>query len=461
MLGTSVRLFEFNFVFHSLCFFSLFNTLSCGVQATPICRERGVSSRTIEPSQGTLYGQHYGMHPPKFQRERDCLTLSAAVPKRLRLHHASSISVFDGKYIFPSPWSHDFMLVFTATTSSMASVSTGAMSTVSCWLLSASASSTSCDPSSSASSSSTACTSSSTSAVASNSPHAEVGGTPGVETSNPASSPTPVGSSPVVPLLSPAIATVTASSVVTLSEGDTSSTAVTPLTCVPVIPPLVSPAVTSIFIPPAQEPPVATSTEGTAIPPAVTPPAVRLPTVPPASPQTPTIIRLPSPPAVPAPPVVIPSQGGPAAARPSVGGPGASVSGTSVPPSPAPLSTQATAASSANAQSQSSSQVISQPTSSPPPTQNNASTTKLPGSLIAIITVFSFLGLLSLTLGVIVFIRTKRSRMAQRQRVADVESRRLTPQNLSSRFSVSTTASVPVGQFRLSASLLLSSRAPA
>ncbi|OJA11738.1 hypothetical protein AZE42_02927 [Rhizopogon vesiculosus] len=413
MLGTFVRHFKFDFLFYSVCFLSLFNYLPWsfhGVQAAPLRRELGVSSDAIKFSPDAVPG------------------LLHAVIERVGLHRHR--------------WDAASPTTFDATTSVMAPLSTAAMPTASCSSPSTSASSTSWNPSSSTSSTSATCTSSSTSVVTSSS-QAEVGGPSVVGTSNLTSSPTPAGTSPVAPPASSETPTVTAPSWATLAS-------------VPAILSLGSPETSTVC--PTFTPPVVTSTEGTASPSVVTPLAVGYPTVSLASPETPTIILPPLPPAVPTLSVVIPSGDGPAAAGSSTGpaATGTSVSSTTSAPNPTSSSPPDTSTTSTNMQSHSSSQV-SQPTSSPLPVQNAVSTPNLSGGFIALVTVLSFLGLLSLTIGVFVFIRTRRSRMTQRQPLSDVETLiRTSQQDLSSRFSVSTIGSVP--QSRLSTLMMLASR---
>ncbi|OAX44819.1 hypothetical protein K503DRAFT_6518 [Rhizopogon vinicolor AM-OR11-026] len=410
MLGTFVRHFKSDFLFYSLCFLSLFNYLPWsfhGVQAAPLCRELGVSSDAIKFSPGAVPG------------------LLHAVIERVGLHRHH--------------WDAASPTTFDTTTPVMAPLSTAATPAVSCSSPSTSASSTSWNPSSSASSTSATCTSSSTSVVTSSS-QAEVGGSSVVGTSKLTSSPTPAATSPVAPPASSETLTVTASSRTTLAS-------------VPTILSLGSPETSTVC--PTFTPPVTTFTEGTASLPVVTLPAVGYPTVPLASPEAPTITL---PPAVPTPSVVIPSGDGPAAVGSSTDPAAAatSVSGTSSAPNPTSSPPPDTSATSTNMQSHSSSQV-SQPTSSPSPVQNAVSTPKFSGGFIALVTVLSFLGLLSLTIGILVFIRTRRSRMTQRQPIPDVETLIRTSQpNLSSRFSVSTIGSVR--QSRLSTLMMLASR---
>ncbi|KAG1783730.1 hypothetical protein EV702DRAFT_1055201 [Suillus placidus] len=205
--------------------------------------------------------------------------------------------------------------------------------------------------------------------------------------------------------------------------------------------PPVPPVVTSL---PPPVPPVVTSL----LPPV--PPVVTslLPPVPPVVtsllPPVPPVVTLSPSPVVPAASSVTTTSQS-AASSATVTSPAgrptstAIVSVTPVTPQPSPETTSTSSA--PNAQSVSSSQQpSSSPTLSPSARSDAVSSPQLAGPLIAIITVFSFLGTLSLILGVIVFFRTRRHRVAQTQRLE--EERQPSLPNLASRFSVSTTGSM-------------------
>ncbi|KAG2044215.1 hypothetical protein BDR03DRAFT_228231 [Suillus americanus] len=464
MLRTFTRLFNFNFVLYTLYFISLFNILSWslhGVQAAPVHlsagseeREIGVYPKASGLAPATVAGKNYA-----FKQYND-------------LHHVARDSGLDDDVVSAS------------TTSAMPFTSTGTTAVLSGSLPSTLDSSTILTQMFSVSSMSTpwassSTTSSCTSVVSSSSSQLEAGGSSVGGSGGPASSPIPMGTSPVTPPASsvtassfppavpPSVTTAEteyplsspvlgrpSSSMLSASQ-ETSS--VTTLSLAPGVPPSVTTVVSDcpsslpISVPSPATPPASSETPIVTFPlPIVT---SLIPPVPPVitsfPPPIPPVITSHLPPVVtPSPSPVVPaassvtttSQSAASPATPA-GRPTSTVAVSVTPVTPEPSPTTTSTSSTPNAQSNSSSQqASSSPTSSPSVQSDAASSPQLAGSLIAIITVISFLGTFSLILGVIVFFRARRRRITQTQLLE--EERQPSPPNLSSRFSVSTTGSM-------------------